>query len=110
VVPALAERGVTNHDLFLFAWFTNQAFAKLGVYLTAAAYGLWSIELLTCGRRDLQLLGAAGIVAGLGPALLLASGLIDMRVAGAFAIYAAHAFWAALVGAMLFRGSLAATS
>lgn len=110
IAPGLMEGGVTNHDLFLLAWLTNQAFAKLGVYLTGAAYGLWSIELLTRGRRDLRLLGAAGLIAGIGPAILLASGLVDMRVAGAFVIYAAHALWAAVVGFFLLRGSLNANS
>ncbi|HEV2816807.1 MAG TPA: hypothetical protein VGW40_06255 [Allosphingosinicella sp.] len=38
IVTALAARGVTNHDLFLFAWEANQALARLGVYATAAAF------------------------------------------------------------------------
>jgi hypothetical protein len=110
VAPGLMEAGVENHDLFLLAWLTNQAFAKLGVYLTGAGYSLWSVELLTRGRRDLRLLGGAGLIAGIGPAILLASGLVDMRVAGAFVIYAAHALWAAVVGFFLLRGSLNANS
>ncbi|HYJ30709.1 MAG TPA: hypothetical protein VEW25_10255 [Allosphingosinicella sp.] len=106
VVPALAARGVTAHDLFLFAWEMNQALAKLGVYATSAAYLFWSAELIGEGRT--RLLGALGLVAAILPASLLASGAIRLDVTGAFISYAVQVGWAALVGLHLLRhGALA---
>jgi len=106
VVPALAARGVTAHDLFLFAWEMNQALAKLGVYATSAAYLFWSAELIGEGRT--RLLGALGVVAAILPASLLASGAIRLDVTGAFISYAVQVGWAALVGLHLLRhGALA---
>jgi hypothetical protein len=107
VVPAIAARGsgAVSHDIFLFAWEANQAFAALGVYATGSAFILWSIDLL---RRDAgwsRLIALAGIVAGVVPAALLASGAIRLNVGGAFIVYAIHAAWAALVGVMLIGGS-----
>ena len=101
VVPALAGRGdaAVGHDLFLFAWETNQALARLGVFATGAAFILWGADLL----RDRRWLGAAGIAAGLLPAAALAGGWIAMNVAGAFLAYAVHGAWAALVGIELVR-------
>jgi hypothetical protein len=105
VVPAIAARHVANHDLYLFAWEANQALARLGVIAAGAAYGLWSIELLR--RRGLERwLGLAGLFAGFVPAALLAAGLIRMNVSGAILVYAVHAAWALLVGAMLWRGGI----
>lgn len=106
IVPPLAGRGVTDHDLFLLAWLTNQAFAKLGVYMTGAAYSLWSVELLSKRDGRSRWLGALGLVVGIGPAALLATGAIEMRVEGAFLIYSAHAIWAVLVGVALIRRPL----
>lgn len=105
VVPAIAARGpgAVSHDIFLFAWEANQAFAALGVYATGAAFLLWSLDLL---RRDAgwsRLIGLAGIAAGAVPAALLASGAIRLNVGGAFTVYAIHAAWAALVGFKLLR-------
>ena len=103
VVPSLAARGVDNHDIFLLAWETNQALAKLGVYATGAAYALWGVELLRRGGLA-RWLGLAGVAAGIVPAVLLATGAIRMDVAGAFLVYAVHVGWAALVGAWLLAG------
>ena len=105
VVPALAGRGVTDHGLFLLAWETNQALARLGVYATGAAYILWGLELARRGGIE-RWLGAAGLAAGILPAALLASGAIRMDVAGALLVYALHVGWAALVGLLLVAGRL----
>jgi len=106
VVPALAGRGLELHDLFAFAWEANQALAGLGVYATAAAYLLWSADLLFEPRA--RVLAGLGIAAATVPALLLASGAIRMDVAGAFIVYAAQVAWAALAGLHLLRnGALA---
>jgi len=101
VVPALAARGpsAVGHDVLLFAWEANQALAGLGVYATGAAFAAWGADLL----RGSRLLGLAGIAAGAVPAALVAAGVLEMNVAGAFAVYAAHAAWAALLGVHLIR-------
>lgn len=105
VVPAIAARGVgpVSHDSFVLAWETNQAFARLGVLATSAAYVLWSIDLLTDGDRRLKTISLIGLVAGLAPAALLVGGAIRMNVAGAFLSYAIQAAWAALVGFAMIR-------
>lgn len=105
VVPALAGRGpgAASHDIFLFAWETNQALAALGVYATGAAFILWSLDLAGRERGLQRLVGLAGLAAGAVPAGLLAAGAIRMDVSGALLVYAVHAAWAALVGIMLFR-------
>lgn len=108
VVPALAGRGGVSHDIFLFAWETNQALAGLGVYATGAAFILWSIDLVRREGGWLRLVGLAGLVAGALPAALLASGAIRMNLSGAMLVYAVHAAWAALVGISLIRGARAA--
>lgn len=103
VVPALAGgEPAVSHDLFRFAWHSNQALAKLGVFATGLAYLGWGLDLAQVRRT--RLLGIAGIAAGAIPAALLASGAIRMDVAGAFIAYAAHAVWAALLGAAMWRG------
>lgn len=106
IVPAIAARGpgAVSHDIFLFAWEANQALAKLGVYATGTAFVLWGLHLLRAGGTWPRLLGLAGLAAGMVPAALLAAGAIRMDVAGAFLVYAVHAFWAALVGFWLIRG------
>jgi len=108
VVPALAGRGAgaVGHDIFLLAWESNQALARLGVFAAGAAFILWSIDLLRRGGRATRLVGGAGLVAGAAPAILIAAGLLTMDVAGAAAVYAAHAAWSILVGVQLARGEL----
>ena len=103
VVPALAARGeAVMHDLFLFAWEANQALARLGVFAAGVAFILWGADLL----RGRTWLGAAAIVAGVAPAALLLAGALEMNVAGAFIVYAAHAAWTALLGVYLIRGGV----
>lgn len=106
VVPALANASgpPVDHDLFRMAWFANQALAKLGVYMTGAAYVLWSLDLVRGQSKWEKATGALGLAAGAVPAMLLASGVLRMDVAGAFLVYAAHVGWAALVGLMMMHG------
>jgi hypothetical protein len=106
IVPALAAHGtaLSGRDVFLLAWEANQALAGLGVFATAAAFTLWSIDFLRRPGAEPKTIGALGLLAGLVPAGLLASGVTDMHVAGAFAAYAAFALWGALVGLHLARG------
>jgi hypothetical protein len=106
VVPALADPTAppVSHDIFLLAWQSNQALAKLGATMTGLAYVLWSIDLIAERRRELTLVGLLGLAAGSVPAALLAFGLIRMDVAGAGTVYAIHVAWAMLVGIMLLLG------
>ena len=107
-VPALAAHGaaLSGRDVFLLAWELNQALARLGVFATATAFAFWSIDFLRRPGFEPRAIGGLGLIAGLGPAALLWAGAMDMHVAGAFAAYAAFAFWGTLVGVHLFRGGL----
>jgi hypothetical protein len=108
IVPALAAHGpaLTSRDVFLLAWEANQALARLGVFATAAAFTLWSIDFLRRPGFEPKAIGGLGLAAGLVPAALLASGATDMHVAGAFLAYAAFALWGTLVGVHLVRRGL----
>ena len=106
VVPALAERGVADRDVFLFAWEAGQALARLGVYATAAAFACWSLDFLSRPGLEAKAIGAIGLLAGPGLAALLAAGAIRMDVAGAQIAYAAFVLWGVLVGLHLVRGKL----
>jgi hypothetical protein len=108
VVPALAAHGaaLSGRDVFLLAWESNQALAKLGVFATAAAFTFWSIDFLRRPGLEPKAIGGIGLAAGLVPAVLLATGAINMHVAGAFAAYAAFAIWGTLVGLHMIRGRL----
>ena len=106
VVPAVAAHGhdaagsgVVGHDIFLFAWESNQALARLGVYANAAAFLLWSLDFLRRPGLEPRLIGLLGLAAGGVPAILLAAGLIRMDVPGALTAYTAFSAWAAIVGA-----------
>ena len=108
VVPALMGHGpaLASRDVFVLAWEANQALATLGIFATAAAYVLWSVDFLGRTGREAKIVGALGLAAGLVPAALLASGATDMHVAGAIFAYAALAAWAVVVGIHLVRGGL----
>lgn len=108
VVPALAARGsgAVSHDVFVLCWEANQALAQLGVFATGAAFVLWSLDFLGRPGPVNRTVGVLGLAAGLVPAAALASGRLDMNVAGAFVIYATHAAWTILVGVQLMRGKV----
>ena len=108
VVPALASHGaaLSGRDVFLLAWESNQALARLGVFATAAAFTFWSVDFLRRPGLEPRMIGGLGLLAGLVPAGLLAAGLTDMHLAGAFAAYAAFALWGAIVGVHLVRRGL----
>lgn len=104
IVPALAQHGNDiPHALFILAWESNQAFARLGTVATAVAFVLWGIDLLRHGKGSARLAGVFGIVAGVLPEVLL---LVDatMDVKTAFVIYSLHAGFLALLGLRLLRG------
>jgi hypothetical protein len=104
-VPTLAARKA-SHDLFVLSWDLNQAFAQVGVFLTSAAFLFWSLDLAVKGAGFSRVVGLIGLAAAIGPAAALAAGAISMDVHGAFIVYAAHAVFAALVGAQMLRGKV----
>lgn len=108
IVPALAARtgSAIDQDIALLCWEANQALARMGVYATGAAYTLWSVDLILRGPMANRLVGVAGLLAGIGPMVAIASGSVSMDLAGAMAIYAVHALWAALVGIQLLRRAI----
>ena len=112
IVPALAGHGggAISHDLFLFAWESNQALANLGVAFTSAAFLLWSLDFLGRGGAEPRLIGLAGLLAAVVPAVLIAGGWMTLDVRGAFIAYAVHGAWIALVGLHLLRGGLVPVS
>lgn len=103
IVPALAEHGQDiPHALFLFAWESNQAFARLGTVATAVAFGLWGLDLMRRESGFSRLVGAFGLVAGALPLVLLfKDSTMDVRTA--LVIYSLHAGFVALVAVQMIR-------
>ena len=98
LAPSLVEHEASKEALALM-WPLNQAFAFEAAYAGAAAFALWGLDLSLRGPSMTdRLLGAAGLAAGIVPALMLATGVLDLHVQGAAIIYGAQAAFAALVG------------
>jgi hypothetical protein len=106
IVPALVEHGqAIPHALFLFAWESNQAFARLGTAATAVAFALWGFDLLRNETGFSRLIGGFGITAGLVPLVLLtADATMDVRTA--LVIYSLHSGFVALVAIRLIQRKL----
>jgi hypothetical protein len=97
IVPALTEQGQDiPHALFVFAWESNQAFARLGTVATAVAFTFWGFDLLSREKGFTRLIGGLGIAAGTLPLLLLLNDS-TMDVRAALTIYGLHAGFVALV-------------
>ncbi|MFN3959649.1 MAG: hypothetical protein ACK4NP_07030 [Parvularculaceae bacterium] len=103
VIPALLERNAYEENALLL-WTLNQTFAKAAVFAISAAFALWGADLAMRGAGEARLLGAAGLIACAAPAARLAGGFLDMKVAGAFIIYAGQAAFAAAAGIWLAAG------
>ncbi|MEM1089006.1 MAG: hypothetical protein AAF552_14955 [Pseudomonadota bacterium] len=105
VFPSLAARGEEEigHDIFDFAWDLNQALAKLAVFAVAAAYLLWSVQLLRTSPRH-PVLAGLGLLTAAVPIAVLILGGNAMHVSTALAIYTIQVFWAACVGVTMIRG------
>jgi len=104
VVTALAARGDIGRDVFLLAWESNQALARLGVVAMGAGFALWSIGWVRQDGWPARALGALGIAAGVVPIVLLLTGTLGMNLAGAILIYAMQSAWIALAGFYLWSG------
>lgn len=92
-----------GHDFAVFCWETNQAFAKLGVCATGAAFFLWSCDFVRRPAMINKIIAVVGFAAGLGPIVSVASGN-GLTVSTAFASYTSHAVWLILVGARMTKG------
>lgn len=103
VFPALRryENGEIGHDIFDLVWASNQALAELGVIGVGIAFACWSVGLWRGGEKPLA---AFGWLAGLAPALLIASGVLGMDLHGALIAYALHALWVIALGWARWRG------
>lgn len=103
IVPALAEHGQDiPRALFILAWESNQAFARVGTAATAVAFALWGLDLLRQGNGFSRLIGGFGLVAGVMPlVLLLGNSTMDVRTA--LIIYSLHSAFVALVALRLIQ-------
>jgi len=108
VVPALASHGpdVPGHDVFLLCWEMNQAFARLGVVATGAAFALFGLYLLSRRGWFSRIAGIAGLCSAAIPIAILLCAQWRMDVPTALAIYALHAGWLALIGVGFVTGRL----
>ena len=94
------EEGEIGHDIFDLLWWSNQNLAELGVIGMGLGYALWSLGLWQDGRK---LVAASGIIAGLLPAVLLASNHLGMDLHGALIAYGVLLLWVIVVGAAFWR-------
>jgi len=101
VVPALAARGDVPEAIRALCWELNQAFAHASAYALSGAFVLWGAALVRHKAGRDRLLGAVCLAAGLLPGLALASGAVNLHVAGALLVYSAHWAASAAVGAWL---------
>ncbi len=108
IVPSVAARfagadpGAIDalRPVLLLAGETNAACARVSVLGLSLAAVAWSIGLLAApGRR--RIAGVAGLVCGVLPVSLLATGHLPMNVAGFGLFVVAHAVWAAIAGVVL---------
>jgi hypothetical protein len=108
VVPSLAGHGqqAPGHDVFLLCWVLNQAFARIGVFATGAAFALFGVYLVSVRGLFQRIAGLAALVSAAVPIVILLRAGWRMDVQTAFVIYAFHAGWIALVGAGLAAGRL----
>ena len=106
-LPALGAQGEPiGRDVLLLAWELNQSLARLGVFMTALAYLLWSLDLLRDFSPGSRLTGWSGLLAGAVPPVALITGTLAMDVFGATLVYGLQVAWAALVGTQLMLGRL----
>ncbi len=110
VMTALVHGGGASGDARVFAWEANQALSQVGVFAGGAAFALWSIDLLRRGDVAERAVGGLGLLAGLLPPVLLATGVIRMDVQGALIVYSAQMGWMALVGLLMLRSARTATA
>jgi hypothetical protein len=112
IVGALAQRygdadaASLEHvrHLLRFCWQANQAFADTGEVARGIGIVLWSCALLR-SRRGVGV-GIAGLVLGGVPALLVATGLLQLDLHGAMLALLAAAAWNLAIAVQLVRGKI----
>jgi hypothetical protein len=107
VVPLLVDPAApVSHDILRFAWYANQAFAKLAIVSGGAAYVLWGIDLVRAGSSIDRWLGGLGAAIGAVLIVGIMGALVPLNVGGALLLYGLQGLWAALVGVQMARGRL----
>lgn len=101
VVPALASEGQLSREVARFCWEFNQALAYQSAYAISAAFIFWGARLVRSTVRADVALGWAALFAGIVPALLLATSIVDMHAVGALVVYAAQWLFSACAGGWL---------
>lgn len=92
-----------RHLLHL-CWSMNQTLADLGEVARALAITLWSIAILL--TRTNRLLGATGVLVGVGIATALLSGRLALDVRGMLLAVLCGTAWNVALGVQLLRGRL----
>jgi hypothetical protein len=90
-------------DLLRISMTGNQALAKLGVITMSIAIVLWAFALFRTHRP--VWVAIVGLLAGLVPAVALATGLIHLDVAGMLLVVIAETVWNLSVGVLLVRAT-----
>ena len=106
IVPALAEHGEEiPHALFLLAWESNQAFARLGTVAAGVSFVLLGLNRIRRESGFEKVVGGLGILAGVLPVIML---IFDstMDVRSAFVMYGIHSVFLALIGLLMIRSNV----
>jgi len=98
-----ATESQTFVDLLRLSMTGNQALAKLGVFAMSTAIVLWAFALFRA--RNALWIAIVGLVAGLGPAIALATGVIHLDVVGMLLVVIAQTVWNLSVGILLVRAT-----
>lgn len=97
IVPDLAAGGIADPDIYSLAREANQTLAALGVYAGGSALVFWGLDLAWHGSWRDRATSLPGLSLGLISVLLLATGVVQMDVAGALLLYTMGAAWAVLI-------------
>lgn len=98
-----ASASQTFMDLLRLSMTGNQALAKLGVFAMSTAIVLWAFTLFRARRA--MWVAIVGLLAGLVPAIALATGLIHLDVTGMLLVVIAETVWNLSVGVLLVRAT-----
>jgi hypothetical protein len=102
-VPALAPADpALITQLATFAALFNQAFARCAAVLMSAGIAAWSLELLR-GSVAARVVGGFGLLTGIGCALALVVGVLQLDVHGMSAVLGLQSVWTVGVGYVLLR-------
>jgi hypothetical protein len=106
--PALAARSADT-DLHLaallinFTGLMNETMANLGMVAMSAGILAWSIGLLHSAGWP-RAVGIIGVLVGVGPAVALIAGGLNLNVVGMMLVILGQAVWNVGIGVLLIRG------